>query len=161
MTTITICRNVLLEQKYKTTNHGYTLHDYKMPASNNIHDRLAVCTSVFVQLTAFLVHICIKLDLCSSEWHQIWNVDSWLHALDRNGEFFSKYMHPTCKMIMSYVKIELTSTALAKAKPEVSFIVLKVVPCCICGVTRFLLQALGVGLQIKLPKARLCWRLFH
>ena len=39
----TICRNMLLEQKYKTTNHGYTLHDHKTSASNNIHDRLAVC----------------------------------------------------------------------------------------------------------------------
>ena len=69
-----------------------------MPTSNNIHDRLVVCTSVFVQLTAFLAHTCIKLGLCSSEWDEIWNVDSWFHALDRNGEFFfTKYMHPTCK----------------------------------------------------------------
>jgi hypothetical protein len=30
----------------------------------------------------------IKLGLCSSEWDQTWNAESWLQALDHNGEFF-------------------------------------------------------------------------
>ena len=75
-----------VEYNYKTTNHSYTLHDHKSLASNDIHEQLALLEHV-VQLIAFLVHTCIKLGQCSSEWDQIWNVDSQLHALDRNGVF--------------------------------------------------------------------------
>ena len=83
----------------------------------SIHDRLAVHMSEFVQLTAFLVHTCINFSLCSSERDQIWNVDSWFHALDLNGElfFFQIQASNMLKWWYHMWKIELTSTALAKA----------------------------------------------
>ena len=65
---------------------------------NDIHCILACCTCAYVVECAIMslvatsyflaVHTSIKLDPRSSEWNQIWNVASWLCALDRNGEFF-------------------------------------------------------------------------
>ena len=93
------------------------------------------------------LHSCIKLGLCSSEWDQIWNVDSWWHALDRNGELFLNTCIQLAKMMMSCVKnctcqhsagkssplmhcpcwdTHTTKIWASESKHKVSFIILKV-----------------------------------